>query len=163
MVKWGTGGEEGQMRGSCLLGHHRHLPIQSPGWREDQDVKVSSQGVCHQRPDLAKEATGRAPALAPDAALYKSSGGPGTRPLRALVSWFLSQEGWTSGISVSMEQELSMVLVRTRMLTVTSSKKIILKFWRLTGVTPPTGGSCETRDRHTGGAPSVELRRMGTS
>lgn len=26
------------------------------------------------------------------------------------------------------------------MLTVTSSKKIILKFWRLTGVTPPTGG-----------------------
>lgn len=39
-----------------------------------------------------------------------------------------------------MGQELSMVLVRTRLLTVTSSKKIILKFWRLTGVTSPTGG-----------------------
>lgn len=52
------------------------------------------------------------------------------------------------------------------MLTVTSSKKIILNFWHLTGVTPPTGGPVGrlgTRDCHTGGAPSVELRRVGTS
>lgn len=154
--------------GSCLWGHYLHLPIQSPSWREDQDVSVSFWGVCHQRPDLAKEAAGQAPALSPDPALNTSSGSRGNQTLfeprfpvfsvrKVGLLGFLSL--WDKNfLWPGQDQDVNCHFLQ----------EDHLEFLASDGVTPPTGGPgpmgrLGTRHCHTGGAPSVELRRVGTS